>query len=424
MGDGYTGAMQLRDLFAFLIGRRQAIINIAVSRAAIPIGALLVLSAGLARDYDRADLLSEPWRLAIPFAASLAISWLLWNTLWRSARKHSATPIPFWRGYRGFLAIYWATAPLAWLYAIPWERWLSPLDAVRANLVTLGVVSIWRVALMCRAVAVLTGCGAPVAISLVLAVSCVATFVVSATSPVPPLALMGGIQPPDDQVLLADAATVGWLSSCAAFPILLSAATLLHIQRKIWAFPHMEIQPPTGTRGSWTFAAVSVAAWIPILFFTQPQQHNRGLVERAVRAQDYAAAAQVFVGRSRADFPAGWRPPPWIFVDRRAEGCVAMLDECYRLAAPNWIRDEYTDLALLHITEHGEWHRRGFFWGVQRDSTDFWPAVVRIARQDARFRDALRATCAGIATGMDAETFRELREVCGLTESQPATTQP
>ena len=47
------------------------------------------------------------------------------------------------------------TAPLAWLYAIPYERFLSPVGATRANLWTLGLVAAWRVLLIIRVLVVL-----------------------------------------------------------------------------------------------------------------------------------------------------------------------------------------------------------------------------------------------------------------------------
>src|SRR5436190_2016610 len=88
-------------------------------------------SACVEREYDGEDLRAEPWYLLIPFGASLVTSLLLFNEVWHRGRKHRIEPMPFWRSYRGFLALYWATAPLAWLYAIPVERFLSLMGAIR-----------------------------------------------------------------------------------------------------------------------------------------------------------------------------------------------------------------------------------------------------------------------------------------------------
>ena len=49
------------------------------------------------------------------------------------------------------------TAPLAWIYAIPVERFLGAYEATQANLWMLGIVSVWRIVLMIRVVSVLFG---------------------------------------------------------------------------------------------------------------------------------------------------------------------------------------------------------------------------------------------------------------------------
>src|SRR5262249_39609344 len=63
----------------------------------------------------------------------------------------------FWEQYLSLLGAFWMTAPLAWLYAVPYERFLSPHAAVDANLYTLGVVALWRLVLMVRIVEVCSG---------------------------------------------------------------------------------------------------------------------------------------------------------------------------------------------------------------------------------------------------------------------------
>lgn len=96
---------------------------------------LLVLSAALAREYDAEYLPAKPWLLALPWAMSLVASFLIFAFFRLAARKHVPRP-PFWRSYRSFLALFWMTAPLAWLYAVPYERFLTPYGATVANLWT------------------------------------------------------------------------------------------------------------------------------------------------------------------------------------------------------------------------------------------------------------------------------------------------
>ncbi|MEM8932782.1 MAG: hypothetical protein AAGE94_16475, partial [Acidobacteriota bacterium] len=67
-----AAARALARLFGFGVGRREAILDLAADRDTLWIGALWVLSAGLARRYDKADLLAEPWQVVMP----LVVSWV------------------------------------------------------------------------------------------------------------------------------------------------------------------------------------------------------------------------------------------------------------------------------------------------------------------------------------------------------------
>ncbi len=96
--------MGIGTLGRFLIGDRQAILELAANRWALVVGFLFVLSAGLAREYDGVDLLAEPWHVFIPLPASLLAAFFLfaWVNGWS-------------RQFPSFLGLFWLTAPLAWL---------------------------------------------------------------------------------------------------------------------------------------------------------------------------------------------------------------------------------------------------------------------------------------------------------------------
>src|SRR5688500_10981748 len=142
-------------ILKYLLGSRDAIERIAACRQAPWLGFLLVFSAALAREYDGQDLLHEPWPLLLPLAASLGTSFVLYVLLRVVGWVRSAGWNPFWSGYWSSLGLYWMTAPLAWLYAIPVERFLDAGDATRANLCLLGIVSLWRVLVITRVASVL-----------------------------------------------------------------------------------------------------------------------------------------------------------------------------------------------------------------------------------------------------------------------------
>ena len=144
--------MTISVLFRYLVGDPDAIRIVASScSASILVGGLLVLSAGLARTWNRKDLRAEPKYLLTPFLASLATSiiFALMFSIWR----YRITAFP--QLFPIFLGLFWMTAPIAWLYGFPFERMTTPDGAVKGRLWTLLIVSTWRVALMIRVLHVL-----------------------------------------------------------------------------------------------------------------------------------------------------------------------------------------------------------------------------------------------------------------------------
>jgi hypothetical protein len=123
--------MRPADLLLFLVGHRGAIERIAASRAALGIGALLVLTAGIARNYDHLDLLRAPeWFLA-PFLVSMFSGTIVFaSAYWLLALGAVGKVAP---QYLTFLSLFWLTAPCAWLYAIPVESSTDLLTATRFN---------------------------------------------------------------------------------------------------------------------------------------------------------------------------------------------------------------------------------------------------------------------------------------------------
>src|SRR5262245_24835957 len=76
-GGRVASGLPIGVLCRFLVGRSEAIRQIAEAPGALGAGALLVLSAGLARNYDKREFPGEPWRLLGPFGASILIATIL-----------------------------------------------------------------------------------------------------------------------------------------------------------------------------------------------------------------------------------------------------------------------------------------------------------------------------------------------------------
>jgi hypothetical protein len=94
--------MTVATLFCYLAGQRSAILEIAGTKSAVWLGLLFVLSAGFAREYDGQDLRHEPWHLALPLAASLVTSFVLFGLLWLASSGKVDSGRSFLGSYRMF----------------------------------------------------------------------------------------------------------------------------------------------------------------------------------------------------------------------------------------------------------------------------------------------------------------------------------
>jgi hypothetical protein len=335
--------MRVATVIAFLFGRRQAILALASDRMALGVGALLVLSAALARNYDRASLLDEPWRLLGPFVASLAISGLLFLTIYGLARWKGMADPGIGRAYLSFLTLYWMTAPLAWLYGIPYERFLSSVGATEANLWTLGLVSVWRMVLMIRVVSVLFRLRIRAALPLVVLVADVVALTALHLVPLPVVSVMGGINP-EQQAVAATALlvrVVGWLT-LPIWIVLVGIVIYSSRNEPAWQVSSTP-DVPRSRRGALILTGLILLAWASLLPFTQREQLLARRVDRTYHHNGPAAALALMSAHNRFDFPPGWQPPPRRFPGEPPTNEI--LDTLEALAAQphaDWIGDLYS----------------------------------------------------------------------------------
>jgi hypothetical protein len=365
-------AVGLGTLMRYLfLGDRQAILTIAGSRRGLWVGLLFVLSAGLAREYDGEDLLHEPWHAVIPLGASLASSFLLFSVAYAAVTLHSPPDGRFFPRYLSFLGLFWMTAPLAWLYAVPYERFLSPVGAVQANLITLGVVATWRVALMGRVLTIIFGYRAGSAFFLVLLFADVLMLVLLQFLPVPLLDVMGGIRLTEGERVIQEVAEavclLGWLS----LPVWAVGAMLVAVvTRPGWRVP--DAQPlPQPTRSLMAFAIISVLAWAAVLPFTQPEQLKRRQVERVYAAGNMKKAVALMARHRREDFPPHWDPPPRLssgLARELAPEVLDILEHLETIDAPEWVWAAY-------VGKMG--NLLGAFWAVRGELQDRAVAVLK-----------------------------------------------
>lgn len=351
--------MTLITLGRFLVGDRRAILDVAATRNAWLVGLVLVLSAGLAREYDHEDLLHEPWHALLPLGASLATATILYGFIRVVSWRRSGTGWPARGGYPAFLGLYWATAPLAWLYAIPVERFLPAEEAVAANLWLLGIVSLWRVLLMSRVVQVVWRCHGWAAFQIVGLFAWAVAMAVLFLTPLPILSIMGGIELAPVEAVLASATLLVSLVLFLSSPVWLVGCPAILLSRRqpggpwtpdpAFASEKLRVGLPL-----WRGAAAAVAVGLALLPLTQPEQWLRHDAEAALRGGNLEGAIRLMAAHARGDFPPHWDPPPRTSFGERSPRLTDVMEAIAAVDPPAWVREAF--LAKAENAEHPRWH--------------------------------------------------------------------
>ncbi len=386
--------MGVATLLRFLAGDRNAIRRIAGSSGAPWVGLVFVLSAGLAREYDGESLLHEPWHLLIPLAASTALALSLYGLVYIGGVRPGTRRPRFLDGFRQFLALFWMTAPMAWLYAIPYERFLSLDNAIYLNVWTLGLVSVWRVVLIARVLSVFTRRSLIGVSILVLTFAWLTMGITVMVIPLPIIQFMGGIRMDAGERLLAELSFFIVALGIFAMIVLLPAmAAVLAFGRATW--PRIAVSPRSHITGPLRIlAALSILIWVFFLPFTQPQQQRRHRAEKLLAGGHIAEGLAFVASHPQNAFPPHWDPPPRLAYAERLPPLLDVVEIIHRDGIEGWIRRRYIkkfERAYLEMTRGeatGDWPR------VERLLHDLPEGPSLLDRHKARIR------------GIDASTSR------------------
>lgn len=327
--------MKPADLFLYLIGNRGAIERVAATRGAWLIGAILVLSAGIARNYDHLDLLREPEWFIGPFAASLVSVGFIY--LWLSGPLKFHAVGSYWRQWGVFLSLAWLTAPCAWLYGIPVESMSDIMTATKWNIAFLAIVALWRVAIIVRAVSVLADVSWRRVLPLVLAPAALEAFVGSTFERLSLVGIMGGIRLEPHTTLLVDATR---FTTTASFFIFVGSV-IAHFFTKARAAKPL-FRPAAGAaRKLYALALGALTLWMLAALPMRPLQANRHHLAQLLQDNKFAEAIAFASAKKRGDFPPHHHlppsPSPWfnpqVLVDLPAE-------------VPAWLREEWVQNAI------------------------------------------------------------------------------
>ncbi|MFO0947493.1 MAG: hypothetical protein U1D30_16475 [Planctomycetota bacterium] len=374
--------MRVTTLVGFLFGFRNSVLAVANCRQAAWLGLLFVISAGFAREYDAEDLLHDPWYLLLPVAASLVTSLILFLLVelrfsrraktedgMDSAEPSAALPQRRWfwikrSRYRSFLGLYWMTAPLAWLYAIPVERFLDAGDSARANLSLLGIVALWRVLLMSRVVSIIYRQTQIAALFVVLLFGDSIALAVLWLTPLPIFNIMGGIHLSEAESTILSTSLMVMFIGAVSWPVWLGGTVLYSLiypeHREPWRDVDFEsTHSPRVSNGAWFLGAASILVWSVVLPFTQPEQMYRRQVEIDLRTGRVHEAVTLMSSLRPADFPPHWDPPPRLGYGESEPSIIAVLLEIQKQDAPPWVRDLYWG-KMNNQTSTGHVNRFGY----------------------------------------------------------------
>lgn len=315
VADRDSMTLRLRDPLLFLFGVESSIRRVLRCRWAIGLGLALVATASMAREYDAVSWLDAPQDLLGPFAASLVICTVLFIVVQICLAMTGVKRDPskgLVRDYRIFLTGYWMTAPLAWLYAIPIEIMADEMTSLRFNLTLLSIVSIWRVLLFSRVVALQFGLRFWVPLFWILVPCMVIAFFALLSAQLSMVSLMGGIRlTQTQQVLMNYQSAVAAGCFYGIIPVLIAAIGSIAMSRS----PNHrseEIGPDKLSMGRtvWVWPAVSGVTLLVGAVFFQPKLMRSAKVDDLLRTGAIEDAIAMMDANGEAAFPPVWDPPP------------------------------------------------------------------------------------------------------------------
>jgi hypothetical protein len=330
------------DIFRFQLGNEGAIRRVLESRWSLVVGSILVVTAGVARHYDQKYLIWE-WWVVQPFMIAVVSSFAIFLTAWiglRMGRPKRDDRPHFLQQYLSFLGAFLMTSPLAWLYAIPVEQWMSLENAARVNIALLALVAFWRVALMVRVLCLVTKAHWLRCLVVVLLPSSVEALYLSVVMHMQLVGMMGGVQLPPHENILAMALEIVTIWSFWIAVATFVLWIILACTRKVApvAFPnHRKGLPKPALIAS----IAALVAWTAYAWPWQVKQYHRYMVRHYIRQGDYRSALQFSADRNREAFPLPGHLPPDPLDPYSGTSQLIEILKALQESHPLWLREEY-----------------------------------------------------------------------------------
>ncbi len=336
--------MRLSTIGHYLVGNRAAIMELGTDRSTPLVGGLLVVSAALARSYHTMDILAKPWHLLAPFAVSIVMASVLLLTICIGPRAATAGDSSWRPGFlRGrflpFLGLVWMTAPLAWLYAVPYERLADPLTATEAKLWTLGAVSVWRLVLITRVLSVLSGRSVAATFFPVMLVADGVVWLALSVAKVPLIQFMGEIQLTASERYLADTVFLTRIAAFLSSPVWLLGAGIALFRPRTWTLGLSEWKNVSA--GVRAVAGGAIAAGLLGLVWLQGEQRLATLTESLLQSGAIENGLLLMSDHRARDYPPQWEPPPRVGYGESTPPLLDVLETMAHTPAADWVREAY-----------------------------------------------------------------------------------
>jgi|GEM_PF-2163937 len=339
-------ALTPRILGSFLFGKREAIVAVASSRAAIVLALLFIISAGLARNYDHHLLAEELLWIGGPVGMSLFSSTLIFFFI--SLFGKIPAPQIRYSNYLAFLHCFLMTAPMAWLYGIPVEQFSGILASSIFNFSILLVVSVWRVALMIRVLVVLFNFTALRAFALIAIPASAEMFFGTLMKSMDIVGIMGGIRLDEGEKFLLQATQTMTIGSVVLFVI---AIIVAFISKRGDLKEHIEKSPGVPVAASsWILAVGAIVAWSLFALPHQKKLRTKADFSQLIRKREYKQASLFLVDKTQSDFPKHHSlvRQPSMFSAPTVH--VTLLAQ--KTSFPEWFREQLKNDVRLWIHDH------------------------------------------------------------------------
>ncbi len=335
-------SVKLSDLVGFWFGYQRSIAAVLQTKSTLWLGALLVFTAAMGREYDAVSLLHRPWELLGSFAASIVMCTILFGFIYLClgcVKRTEANPS---QEYLTFLGAYWMTAPLAWPYAFPIETLTDELTSVHFNLTVLSVVSIWRVLLFARIVAIQFALPYLSSLTWVLVPCMVVAFGALVSAILPMVSIMGGIRLTRTQQVVINYQS-GLLMTIfyAAIPVLICLlVSFAYTDRLRPARPEVLRSTRKLSRGPWLLALSALGLSVVWAVPFQISYWQAAEIDRLIVGGRIPEALERLEANGPAAPPATWDPLPRLrHKGSKQVDLALMIDELSQRKAATWLND-------------------------------------------------------------------------------------